>query len=215
MRLIRWLAVAATLGLSGIIVVNSAPYFTFRTDLEFLIEKAPLSSEKVWRCCFYTHVLGGIVCLVTAPFLFWDRLRERFPGLHRRLGRIYGTAVLGCAGPAGIFLAVYAKGGLAGQSAFLILGLLWWGVTARGVQTIVAGRAAAHRRWMIRSYSLALSAVTFRVYHLAFFWAGLANEPNYVLSLWLSLATSLIGGEIFLRRSAVDRRSLAWKGGVA
>ena len=215
MRLFLGIAVAATLALCGVIVIESLPYFTFRSDLDFLVEKAPVSSERVWRCCFYAHVFGGLVCLASAPFLFWNRLRERFPGLHRRLGRVYGVAVLGCAGPTGIYLALHAKGGFAGQAGFLLLGLLWWGATAQGVRSIVAGRAAAHRRWMIRSYALALSAVSFRVLHLGFFWAGMANDPNYVLSLWLSLATSLVGGEAFLRRRPAEAGSLSWKGGVS
>ena len=215
MRLIRGLAVAVTIGLWAVIIVNSLPYFSFRRDLTFLQEKGALADNPLWRRCFYGHVLGAIVCAVTAPFLFWDRLRVRRPRMHRWLGRLYGVSVLGWAGPAGLVLALYAKGGLAGQSGFLLLGLLWWGTTARGVQTIVAGRVAEHRRWMIRSYALALSAVSFRVFQTGFFLAGLSDGPNYVLSLWLSLATSLVGGELVARRSPVDLRPLAWKGGVS
>lgn len=209
------IAGVVTLGLCGLILVESLPYFTSRTDPDFFLEKRPVSSENLWRSCFYAHVLGGIVCLVSAPFLFWSRVRERFPGLHRGLGRIYGAAVLGAAGPTGLYLALHAKGGLPGRAAFLVLGILWWGATARGVQAILAGRATAHRRWMVRSYALALSAVSFRVFHLAFFWAGLASEANYALSLWLSLGASLVGGEAFVRRRSAEGVSLAWKGGVS
>jgi hypothetical protein len=62
---------------------------------------------------------------------------------------------------------------------------------------------------MIRSYSLALSAVSFRVFQTALFRAGMADEPNYILSLWLSLAASLVAGEAFVRKPSVP---LAWKG---
>ncbi len=211
----RWLfrlSCAATLALCGLIILNSFPYFTFRRDLSFLEEKGPLVSDPVWRACFYGHVLGGILCLASAPFLFWDRLRVRVPALHRGLGRLYGIVVLGWAGPAGLFLALHAKGGIAGRAAFLVLGLLWWGATARGVQSILAGRPADHRRWMIRSYSLALSAVSFRVFQTALFWAGLPDEPNYILSLWLSLAASLVAGEAFVRKPPVP---LVLKGGLS
>ena len=211
----RWLirlSCAGTLGLCGLVAVNSIPYFSFRRDLPFLEEKGALVSDPLWRACFYGHVLGGIVCVVSAPFLFWDRLRVRRPALHRGLGRVYGVTVLGWAGPSGIFLAVQAKGGVAGQAAFLLLGLLWWGCTARGVQTILAGRAEDHRRWMIRSYSLALSAVSFRVFQVALFLAGMADEPNYIASLWLSLAASLAAGEALVRKPPVPP---ALKGGLS
>jgi len=212
---VRWvfrLSCAATLALCGLIIFNSLPYFTFRRDLPFLEEKGDLTSDPVWRACFYGHVLGGMLCLASAPFLFWDRLRVRFHAIHRGLGRLYGIVVLGCAGPAGLFLALHAKGGIAGRTAFLALGLLWWGATARGVRSILQKRPADHRRWMIRSYSLALSAASFRVFQVALFWSGMADEPNYIVSLWLSLAASLAVGEALVRKPPV---SLVLKGGLS
>ena len=128
---------------------------------------------------------------------------------------MYGVAVLGGAAPSGLYLAVHAKGGLAGRSAFLLLGVLWWGSTALGIQAIVARRVADHRRWMIRSYAIALSAVFFRIFQMAFFWAGLADEPNYALSLWFSLAASLVAGEALVRRSPAGAGSAVLEGGRA
>jgi len=206
---------ASILAQCGLIVLNSLPYFSGRMNLAFLVEKGTLVSDPAWRLCFLGHVLGGIVCLVTAPFLFWTWFLQRAPLLHRVLGRVYGAIVLGCAAPAGLYLAMFAKGGPAGKAGFLVLGLLWWGTTARGIQAIAARRAAEHRRWMVRSYALALSAVFFRLFHVGFYWAGLADEPNYILSLWLSLAASLVAGEAVVRRSPVDAAIPALKGGVS
>jgi len=194
MKWIIRLVGASILAQCGLIVLNSLPYFSSRTNLAFLVEKGTLAFDPVWRLCFLGHVLGGIVCLVTAPFLFWNGLLRRAPRLH---------------------LAVFAKGGPAGQAGFLVLGLLWWGATARGIQSIVSRRVAEHRRWMVRSYSLALSAVFFRLFHVGFYWAGLADEPNYVLSLWLSLAASLVAGEAVVRRSPSDAAIPVLKGGVS
>src|SRR5205807_1059764 len=119
--------------------VNSLPYLSGRRTLAFLDEKGALASDPLWRTCFLGHVFGGIICFLMAPWLFWNGLLARFPKLHKGLGRVYGVAVLGWAGPTGIYLSFHAKGGLPGRSAFLLLGLLWWGATARGVQSIVAG----------------------------------------------------------------------------
>lgn len=211
----RWVfraAVLTTIGLSGLVIVNSLPYFSGRSALAFLEEKGPLASDPVWRLAFRGHVLGGIVCFLSAPLLFWNGLLSRFPKLHRWLGRLYGVSVLGWAGPTGLYLSFFAKGGLTGKSAFLGLGLLWWGATARGVQRIVAKRVAEHRRWMTRSYAMALSAVFFRLFHIAFFFLGLSDDPNYGLSLWLSLATSLVVGELLVRRAPAGPDPLPLKG---
>lgn len=215
MRRLFRLAFLATLGLCGLIIVNSLPYFSEGRTVAFLVEKGAVASDPLWRTCFVGHLLGGIVCFLTAPPLFWSGLLARAPRLHRWLGRVYGVAVLGWAGPTGLYLSFFGKGGLAGKSAFLGLGLLWWGATARGVQLIVAKRVAEHRRWMTRSYVLALSAVFFRIYHAGFFFAGLADEPNYGISLWLSLATSLVVGELLVRRAPAGPHPPALKGALS
>jgi hypothetical protein len=213
--MIRRLAWAAAIGLGALLIVNTVPYFSFRRDFAFLAEKGPLVSDPLWRRCFYGHLLGGVLCFALIPFLFWPRLRVRFPAVHRWLGRLYGVAVLGWAGPTGLYLSLFAKGGLAGKAAFLVLGALWWASTAVGVQTAVARRFDAHRRWMIRSASIAGSAVFFRVFHLAFFGMGLADETNYALSLWLSLAASLMVGEALVRRSPAGSPSVSLKGALS
>jgi hypothetical protein len=116
--MVRTVAWGVLIGLCGLIIVNSLPYFSFRGDMPFLAEKGPLVSNPLWRACFYGHVLGGMGCLASAPFLFWGRLRARHPALHRGLGRLYGIVVLGWAGPAGLFLALHAKGGDRGPRRF-------------------------------------------------------------------------------------------------
>jgi hypothetical protein len=68
---------------------------------------------------------------------------------------------------------------------------------------------------MVRSYALALSAVFFRLFHVSFYVVGMADEPNYILSLWLSLAASLVAGEAVVRRSPSDAAIPALKGGVS
>ena len=59
---------------------------------------------------------------------------------------------------------------------------------------------AAHREWMTRSFAFAATAITFRVYHFAFFLGGMAEETNYVTSLWLSILGNAVIAELVLRR---------------
>ena len=195
-----WIVASVCLALSGLIVVNSFGYFASRSPHAFLVEKGPIARDPLWKACFYLHVAGGIVCIVLAPLLLWNGLRRGSMRLHRRLGRGYAVAALGWAGPTGLYLALFAKGGLPGQLGFLTLGVLWYGATVLGVRAVGARRIDEHVRWMLRSYALILSAVFFRMLHVGFYLASVADEPNYVLSTWLSTGLSLWVGEWMVLR---------------
>ena len=84
------------------------------------------------------------------------------------------------------------------QSAgFLVTGLLWWYTTWRGYRTIRVKKTGAHVTWMIRSYSIALSAVWFRAIQILLA-AGIPSIDNttiYIASVWLSLLASLLISE--------------------
>ena len=111
--------------------------------------------------------------------------------------------VLGWGGPAGIALAFGAKGGIAGKSGFLLLGVLWWSATCLGLRAILARRLAAHVAWMARSYAVATSALTFRIFHVGLYALGVPDGPNYIASIWLSLVVSLVAGELLAARAPV------------
>jgi hypothetical protein len=63
---------------------------------------------------------------------------------------------------------------------------------------------AAHRMWMIRSFALTASAVTFRIYHTLGYFAGLDADTNYVASLWLSLLGNVAATELILHRKQIS-----------
>ena len=61
------------------------------------------------------HVFASILALALGPFQFSSRLRARHLNLHRWMGRLYlGLGVL-VGGLAGLYLAQFAYGGLAGK----------------------------------------------------------------------------------------------------
>jgi uncharacterized membrane protein len=175
-------------GLSGLIAWNSLGYFHAPEETAFFEEKAAAAAIPAWRVTLYVHVAAGIVCLAASLFQFFRGVRRRFPGVHRCMGRVYATSVLWVLCPTGCYLALYAKGGIAGQGGFLLLGALTFYTTWRGVQTMKTGDVPGHARWMIRSFSMAASAITFRIWHIALFNAGWSYEADYVASLWLSIA---------------------------
>jgi uncharacterized membrane protein len=208
------LGAAAILAASGLIAVNSLPHLLGGPH-PFLAERPQLAADAVWRAALATHVTGGVLCHATGPVLVWNLALRRSLALHRLLGRAYVVAVLGWAGPAGVFLALHAKGGFLGRTGFLVFALAWIATTWLGWRDVRRGRVAEHARWMVRSYSLALSAIHFRVLQLALVALGASLDASYVAALWLSLLASVAQGEALVRQ--LDRfgsvRSLVSFGG--
>jgi hypothetical protein len=68
----------------------------------------------------------------------------------------------------------------------------------------------AHKIWMMRSYSMAMTAVTFRIYHIVFFMLGWGHLENYELSLWISVIGNMLFAEfVIFRQSRKYLRSFA------
>ncbi|HQV07220.1 MAG TPA: DUF2306 domain-containing protein, partial [Chitinophagaceae bacterium] len=68
--------------------------------------------------------------------------------------------------------------------------------------TIHKRNVIAHKVWMIRSYAMAMTAVTFRVYHIAFFMFGWNHLENYELSLWISVIGNMLFAEWVIFRQS-------------
>lgn len=109
------------------------------------------------------HITGGILALTIGPFQFWKSFRTKFLSVHRWLGRIYLMAIL-----IGSISSTY----LAWTSA---LAIYWtWAIALQGLRfswffsAIMAYRAIrkrhiqSHKEWMIRSYVVTFSFVSFR-----------------------------------------------------
>jgi hypothetical protein len=199
---IRWIGWAAFFAGALLITENSLRDFGPGGEGLFIEQRGELGTQPLWKGCLYVHVAAGIVCLLAVLPQFSRKLLRRIPGLHRWCGRIYAASVLFVVCPTGIYLALFAKGGLAGQAGFLLLGAATFHTTLRGVTSMIGGSRdlTVHREWMTRSFAYAASAITFRVYHFAFFLGGMAETTNYVTSLWLSILGNAAVAELVLRR---------------
>lgn len=188
--------------LVGTVLIVSNTYADFRPGggKIFISQRDPATLGPLWQFSLYTHVLAGCVCLIASLPQFSKTLLRRLPLLHRICGRIYALLILLIVAPTGIHLAFFAKGGLAGQSGFILLGIATFLTTLLGITTIRNGDLAAHRRWMMRSFAMVATAVSFRVYHVLFFYAGLSIESNYLVSLWLSILGNAAVAELILYR---------------
>ncbi|MEM9236074.1 MAG: DUF2306 domain-containing protein, partial [Verrucomicrobiota bacterium] len=133
---------------------------------------------------------------------FSRRLLRSIPSLHRWLGRIYVYSVLGLVGPTGLYLALFAKGGFWGRAGFLLLGILTMHFTLQGFVALRRGGRdmTRHFEFMIRSFAMLASAITFRIGHLGFHLLGVDDRTNYLVSLWLSiLGNAAVAEAVVLR----------------
>jgi hypothetical protein len=191
---------AVTVVLCGLVLVNNTVYFDGGQTPKFLLEKGALAHHPLWRAAFYFHVLAASICLAAGLPLMFPGWTRRHPAWHRRLGYAYVNAVLWAAAPAGLVMSPVAKGGVWGAAGFSLAAGLWWWVTWSGYRAILRGDLTAHVRGMVRSYSLALSAPMFRVFQILVYGMGLDDGVNYVVSLWLSIAASVLLAEFSLGR---------------
>jgi hypothetical protein len=113
------------------------------------------------------------------------------------------------AAPSGIAMSFAAKGGTWSTIGFALSGILWWYATWVGYQAIRDRDIPAHVRAMVRSYCWALSAPAFRSIQAALFMLGVDDGPNYVISLWLSMAVSVLLAETCIYRAVAVRRAFA------
>lgn len=198
-RAAKWWTIV-TIALCAATVLSNTIYLPSGGTPRFLLEKGWLAHQAWWRTAFYFHVVGASICLIAGIPLMFAGFARWSPQWHRRLGYLYINAVLWMAAPAGLAMAMFAKGGLFGALGFTLAGCLWWRSTWAGYREIRAGDLPAHIRSMVRSYAWALSAPAFRAIQMGFYYVGLADEPNYVVSLWLSIAASVWLSESFVRR---------------
>ena len=183
---------------TALVVRESLAYYTFADDLPFFLEKWAAYRSPLWRVAFYLHVSGGLVCLVVALPQFSTTLLRRAPRVHRFLGWSYVLSVLVFTVPAGLYLALFAKGGVPGRVGFILLGIALLYTTWRGLERVRARDFRGHVPWMIRSYAMAASALTFRIFYLLLSVAG--EGSAYVISIWLSLLVNLGVAELLIAR---------------
>jgi len=159
----------------------------------------------------YAHLAGSLWALAVGPWQLNQRLRERALGRHRWLGRSYVVGVLvGGAGALG--LAPFAETGTVASLGFASLAVVWITCTVMAFVRIRQGNRVDHRRWMIRSYSLTLAAVTLRIYLTVSFGLGFPFESSYPVIAWICWVPNLIVAEMILawRSSpASDRAALS------
>ena len=187
-----WLALVF---FTGLLTLNCLPYFSEPRTHGFVWEKGELADNPVWMVALIVHVVFGVVCLISAFLQFFRPMLRRAPALHRWLGRIYVTSILVFMAPTGFYLAFFAHGGLLGTIGFLLLGILTTVSTWNGWVAMRRKQTAKHVAWMIRSFAMVTTALTFRIEHIIFQEMGIHPNTGFLAALYLSIAGNAVVAE--------------------
>ncbi|MGL4422141.1 MAG: DUF2306 domain-containing protein, partial [Gemmataceae bacterium] len=161
------------------------------------------------RLGIYAHVFAASAALLIGPWQFLSSIRLMRPRLHRVLGWVYLVVGVGVGGLSGLYMSVFAFGGVISKAGFGLLAVIW---LYTGVRALLAARAhqfAVHRRWMVRNFGLSLSAVTLRIGLGIGFGLQLPFEVFYPCLAWLAWVPNLLIAEYLIRRSMQSRPDTA------
>jgi hypothetical protein len=187
---------------SLLLVYNTLPYFSFRKDLSFIQERSLLFQSNVYNASFYIHIFAGAICISTALIQFSKYILKRSKAIHRWSGRLYVFVVLFLGAPTGFYMSFFAKGSFWERVLFMFMALFWFFTTYNGLNTILKKNVLAHKIWMVRSYAMAMTAVTFRIYHILFYLLDWGHLENYEISLWISVIGNMLFAEWVIYRQS-------------
>ncbi len=177
----------------GVAAYAAIAYLFF--PLGSLVHPEMKANFEVHSVGIYSHIFASAVALTLGPFQFSAKLRKQYTSIHRWLGRVYlGIGVL-IGGLSGLYMSLFAYGGLMANFGFALLAILWLHTGLNAYLAIRRGDVSAHKTWMIRNFSLTLAAVTLRLYLPASMVADIEFALAYSIIAWLCWAPNLVFAE--------------------
>jgi uncharacterized membrane protein len=157
---------------------------------------------------FIIHALAGGIVLICGPLQFNRRLLSKKQKLHRGLGRAY-VAAIWLSSIGGLWSAIFFEVDIAAKIIFGMLSILWFGTTTIAFLRILKRDIAAHREWMIRSFSLSLFFVSFSFWVPGLASTSLPKVISYPLAVFLSWSLNLLVAELWIRHTRPQSRQLS------
>jgi hypothetical protein len=114
------------------------------------------------RQWLYVHVVFGAIALLAGPIQLWIGLNRKHKRFHRWLGVTYVISVVASC-TAAFYLAFHTDYGWVFAMGLVSMGLAWLISTGLAIFAIYKRLIDHHREWMIRSYVVTFSFVTFRI----------------------------------------------------
>jgi hypothetical protein len=176
------------------ISIGLYPSLYFILDRKFaLLSTKPdwILTNLFWNIAFYIHIVLGAVALLIGWIGFSVKIRARNIGLHKKMGKLYVISVL-LSAIAGIYIAVFATGGIVTSVGFICLGILWFYTTLMAFIHIKNKNIVSHQKLMIYSYALCFAAVTLRLWMPLMIFMCQDFITGYIIAAWLCWVPNLI-----------------------
>ncbi|WP_426478838.1 DUF2306 domain-containing protein [Chryseobacterium sp. CBSDS_008] len=176
-------------------------YTSFDKNTGFLAFKQQVVSNRYWMAFFYIHIFSITLCLLAGLTQFSNRFLTENRALHQIIGKIYVYNILIINVPACFILGLFSNGGLIGVTGFLIQDILWAYLTIVAVFSVKKGNINKHRSYMILSYAVTTTAITFRIVKNLFYnEAHHDYELFYGLNVWAALIINLFAAYLILQK---------------
>jgi len=168
--------------------------------LPYLISPSYNASEYAGRRGWLlVHIVGGTIALFSGPIQLWLGIADRRIDLHRKLGLAY-LAGVAIAASGAFWLAAHPSFGWVYGAGLRSMAIAQVVTTSLAFVAIKRSLVEQHKEWMIRSYVVTFSFVTYRLFGLMMgpLQLGTYAEVNIVLA-WGSWALPLLVTEAILQ----------------
>jgi hypothetical protein len=175
-------------------------YIPFDSNTAFLqIKQTEVNGIKPYLFIFYIHVYSAIFSLLAGFTQFNSKLLKNYPVIHKTIGKLYVFAVLFLAAPSGFFIGLFANGGFYSKVSFLTLSLLWFYFTLKGFLMVKSKIINLHKKFMLRSFALAFSAITLRLWKVILVYLFQPSPMDlYQIVSWLGWIPNLLLIELYI-----------------
>jgi len=199
MRLLQNVGIVLLSVLALPLAWNALTYINFDFTYGFLKLKQQAISTGWYLPAYYSHVLVAGIILITGIFQLHDGWRNRWPRVHKTLGKIYVFGILIFAAPGGIVMSFFIERGTTVFASFVLQCIAWGICTYFALSSIRNKDITNHRNWMWRSYSLTVAAITLRIYVFIGSWSFDLGQPiAYATIAWLSWVPNLLICEAYI-----------------
>lgn len=176
--------------------------------------KLAFHPDRVDSLPLFLHVVGSAVFYALAVIQVWPPLRKRFPGWHRRAGRV--ALVGGVLGALTATWLTIVHSQVRGDILYIgriVFGPLWGLFLVLAILAILRRDIAAHRAWSIRAFAVAMPAGTliFVYAPIVLIFGQVSDTVDEAIqsSAWvLHLAIA----EIILRSKVFRAAATHWRG---
>lgn len=179
-------------------------YIPLGTNVSFLmIKQTEVVERPEYLYFFYTHVYTNIFVLLSG---FLAILRKDFglKNFHKNAGKIYIVLILFLAAPSGMYMGIFANGGIYSKISFVILGCLWWFSTYKAYQLAKQKQFKEHKQWMWRSFALTVSAITLRMWKVIIVYLFHPNPMDvYQIIAWMGWIPNIILIEYLITKNHI------------